>query len=77
MTSAMTPPDHGHRRHHLRHPQPDGGHQKQTVRAQGLDPEPARAIPDEVAQGDVARKLPLFDILHQQEQAHEAPDALI
>ena len=69
--------DYGQPGNELGHPQADGGHQHQAVRAESLDPETARAVPDEVPQGDITIELPLFPVEVQQRKAHKAPDALI
>ena len=68
---------HGNARHQLGYPQADAGHQQQAVGAESFDPEAARAVPDEVPQGDIPCKPALFDVAHQQKQPHKAPDALI
>ena len=63
--------------HQLGCPQTNGGHQHQTVGAQGFDPEAARAVPDHIPQGNVTVELALFNVTEQQEKAHEAPDAFV
>ena len=57
---------HGKACQQLGGPEPQRGHQHQAVGAQPLDPDAARAVPDEVAQGDVTVELPLFDVAQQQ-----------
>jgi DNA-binding NtrC family response regulator len=64
-------------RHQLGSAQAERRHQQQTVGAERFDPEAACAVPDKVAQGNVAVELSLFDVRRQQSQTHEAPDALV
>ena len=60
----------GRSRHQLGSAQTERRHQQQAVGAERFDPEAACAVPDKVAQGNVAVELPLFDVRRQQGKAN-------